>query len=177
MEIRSTDRDDFRLVYDANYRLLVQVIMHIVYNLEVAEDLTQEAFERFYVKNMTFPSEDDAKYWLLRVAKNLALNHVRRNKRESEMVEKVKRMPFATVDERDGAKEVIDAENRREVRAAIESLPENLRMVIQLREYSGLDYKSIAKVLGISETNVKVRVFRARKKLEEALGSEERDVY
>ena len=177
MEIKSTDRDDFRLVYDANYHLLVQVIMHIVYNLEVAEDLTQEAFERFYVKNMTFPSEDDAKYWLLRVAKNLALNHVRRNKREGEMVEKVKHMPHAAQDDRYGEREAIDAENRREVRAAIEALPENLRMVIQLREFSGLDYKSIARVLGISETNVKVRVFRARKKLEEALGSEERDVY
>ena len=177
MEIKSTDRDDFRLVYDANYHLLVQVIMHIVYNLEVAEDLTQEAFERFYVKNMTFPSEDDAKYWLLRVAKNLALNHVRRNKREGEMVEKVKHMPRSPHNDRDGEREVIDAENRMEVRAAIDSLPENLRMVIQLREFSGLDYKSIAKVLGISETNVKVRVFRARKKLEEALGSEDRDVY
>ncbi len=177
MEIKSTDRDDFRRIYDANYNLLVQVVMHIVYNLEIAEDLTQEAFERFYVKNMTFPSEDDARYWLLRVAKNLALNHVRKNKREIEMVEKVKRMPSVAVDERDGAKEAIEAESREEVRRAIDSLPENLRMVIQLKEFSGLDYKSISKVLGISETNVKVRVFRARKKLEEALTMEDRDVY
>ena len=177
MEIKSTDRDDFRRVYDADYHLLVQVIMHIVYNLEIAEDLTQEAFERFYVKNMTFPSEDDARYWLIRVAKNLALNHIRRNKREIEMVEKVKRMPSAASDERDGASEAIERENREEVRRAIDSLPENLRLVIQLKEFSGLDYKSIAKVLGISETNVKVRVFRARKKLEEALRGDERDVY
>ena len=177
MEIKSTDRDDFRRVYDANYGLLVQVVMHIVYNLEIAEDLTQEAFERFYVKNMTFPSEDDARYWLLHVAKNLALNHIRRNKREIEMVEKVKRMPSVAIDSRDGAKEAIEAENREEVRKAIAALPENLRLVIQLKEFSGLDYKSISKALGISETNVKVRVFRARKKLEEALSMEERDVY
>ena len=62
MEIKSTDRDDFRRIYDADYHLIIQVIMHIVYNAEIAEDLTQETFERFYVKNMTFPSEDDAKY-------------------------------------------------------------------------------------------------------------------
>ena len=177
MEIRSTDRDDFRRIYDADYHLIIQVIMHIVYNPEIAEDLTQETFERFYVKNMTFPSEDDAKYWLLRVAKNLALNHIRHSKRETEIVEKVRHMPSQTIDERDGAKAAIEAENRREVKAAIQSLPENLRMVIQLKEYSGLDYKAIAKVLGISETNVKVRVYRARKKLEEALSTEDRDVY
>ncbi len=177
MEIKSTDRDDFKRIYDDNYHLLIQVIMHIVYNIEIAEDLTQEAFERFYVKNMTFPSEDDAKYWLIRVAKNLALNHIRRNKREIEMVEKARQNPSSSVEMRDAAQAAVEADERRVVRNAIESLPENLRLVIQLKEYSGLDYKAIAKVLGISETNVKVRVYRARKKLEEALSTEDRDVY
>ena len=177
MEIKSTDRDDFRRIYDENYHLIIQVIMHIVYNIEIAEDLTQEAFERFYVKNMTFPSEDDAKYWLIRVAKNLALNHVRRTKREIELVEKARHNPSLSVESRDAAQVAVEADEKRVVRTAIESLPENLRLVIQLKEYSGLDYKAIAKVLGISETNVKVRVYRARKKLEEALSTEDRDVY
>ena len=177
MEIKSTDRDDFRRIYDENYQLLMQVIMHIVYNIEIAEDLTQEAFERFYVKNMTFPSEEDAKYWLIRVAKNLALNHIRRNKREIELVEKARQNPSASVEMRDAQQLAVEADERKAVRNAIESLPENLRLVIQLKEYSGLDYKAIAKVLGISETNVKVRVYRARKKLEEALATEDRDVY
>ena len=44
MEVKSTNRDDFRKVYDANYTLLMQVVMHIVYNQEIAEDLVQEAF-------------------------------------------------------------------------------------------------------------------------------------
>ncbi len=177
MEIKSTDRDDFRAVYEADYHLIMQVIQHIVYNLEIAEDLTQETFERFYVKNMTFPSEDDARYWLLRVAKNLALNHIRRNKREIQMVEKIRKMPSSVSTDKDGMKSVIEEESKREVRLAINQLPENLRLVIQLKEFSGLDYKSIGKVLGISETNVKVRVHRARKKLEELLTSEDKDVY
>ena len=50
-------------------------------------------------------------------------------------------------------------------------------MVIILKEYGDLDYKSIGKVLGISEGNVKVRVHRARKKLEETLAGEEAYVY
>ena len=149
--------------------------MHIVYNQEIAEDLVQEAFERFYVKNISFPTMDEAKYWLLRVSKNLALNHIRRNKREIQLVEKVKKLPG--VNFFDSSKAVIEEEERRNVREAVNSLPENLRSVIQLKEYSGLDYKAIGKVLGISETNVKVRVHRARKKLEEILAAEDRDVY
>ena len=177
MEVKSTNRDDFRKVYDANYTLLMQVVMHIVYNQEIAEDLVQEAFERFYVKNISFPTMDEAKYWLLRVSKNLALNHIRRNKREIQLVEKVKKLPGVTVNFFDSSKAVIEEEERRNVREAVNSLPENLRSVIQLKEYSGLDYKAIGKVLGISETNVKVRVHRARKKLEEILAAEDRDVY
>lgn len=177
MEVKSTNRDDFRKVYDANYTLLMQVVMHIVFNQEIAEDLVQEAFERFYVKNISFPTMDEAKYWLLRVSKNLALNHIRRNKREIQLVEKVKKLPGETVNFFDSSKAVIEEEERRNVREAVNSLPENLRSVIQLKEYSGLDYKAIGKVLGISETNVKVRVHRARKKLEEILAAEDRDVY
>ena len=177
MEVKSTNRDDFRKVYDANYTLLMQVVMHIVFNQEIAEDLVQEAFERFYVKNISFPTMDEAKYWLLRVSKNLALNHIRRNKREIQLVEKVKKLPGETVNFFDSSKAVIEEEERRNVREAVNSLPENLRSVIQLKEYSGLDYKAIGKVLGISETNVKVRVHRARKKLEEKLAAEDRDVY
>ena len=177
MEVKSTNRDDFRKVYDANYTLLMQVVMHIVYNQEIAEDLVQEAFERFYVKNISFPTMDEAKYWLLRVSKKLALNHIRRNKREIQLVEKVKKLPGETVNFFDSSKAVIEEEERRNVREAVNSLPENLRSVIQLKEYSGLDYKAIGKVLGISETNVKVRVHRARKKLEEILAAEDRDVY
>lgn len=177
MEVKSTNRDDFRKVYDANYTLLMQVVMHIVYNQEIAEDLVQEAFERFYVKNISFPTMDEAKYWLLRVSKNLALNHIRRNKREIQLEEKVKKLPGETVNFFDSSKAVIEEEERRNVREAVNSLPENLRSVIQLKEYSGLDYKAIGKVLGISETNVKVRVHRARKKLEEILAAEDRDVY
>ena len=124
---------------------------------------------------MTFPSEEDARYWLLRVAKNLALNSVRRNKREIQMVEKVRKKEDGYAS--DGSDKLVEEESKREVRAAVESLPENLRLVIQLKEYSNLDYKTIGKVLGISETNVKVRVYRARKKLEELLVKEDFDVY
>lgn len=178
MEIKSTDHAAFNKVYADNYKLIMRVTYNVVYNVEIAQDLTQEAFERFYLKNMTFPSENDAKYWLIRVAKNLALNHVGRNKKEFDMIEKVKKAPSSGIGTTfNGQKELVDKETRSEVRKAIESLPENLKMVIKLKEYGDLDYKAIGKVLGISESNVKVRVHRARKKLEELLSQEDEYVY
>jgi RNA polymerase sigma-70 factor (ECF subfamily) len=55
-------------------------------------------------------------------------------------------------------------------------LPENLRMVLVLKEYGLLNYKEIGRVLGISEGNVKVRVFRAREALLSLFREGNRDV-
>jgi len=52
-----------------------------------------------------------------------------------------------------------------EVRDALMKIPEKLRIVLILKEYEGMNYKEIAKVLGITEGNVKVRAFRARETL------------
>ena len=177
MEIKSTDSDSFRRVYDSCYSVLLKICYHVVYNMDIAEDLVQESFERFYLKNMTFPSDDDAKYWLIRVAKNLALNHIRRVKRESGMMEKVRLEAGNAANIHDAQAELDESETIREVRKAVSSLPENLRLVVVLKEYGELDYKSIGKVLGISEGNVKVRVHRARKKLEETLAGDDAYVY
>ena len=57
--------------------------------------------------------------------------------------------------------------------AALEKLPKNMREVLVLREYGDLNYKEIGKVLGITEGNVKVRMFRAREQLEKLIGGEE----
>jgi len=48
---------------------------------------------------------------------------------------------------------------------ALEKLPDNLRTVLVLKEYSEMNYREIGQALGINEGNVKVRVFRARERL------------
>ena len=63
------------------------------------------------------------------------------------------------------------------VKRILSLLPEALRMPLILKEYSDLDYKAIGKVLGISEGNVKVRIFRARKKVRNLLEEEKDALY
>ena len=67
------------------------------------------------------------------------------------------------------------AEAKQKILRALDKLPENLRMVLILREYTEMNYKEIGRVMGITEGNVKVRVFRAREQLAKLLGEE--DVY
>ena len=176
MEIRSGNEAAFRLVYQEVFPVVMKVTYHITYNSDVAEDICQDAFIRFFDKDMTFPSLEDAKFWLIRVSKNLALNYVKKKAREAASIEKIKKAPQSVNPFRDGASELLLNESKLAVRRAIHRLPEIYRTVLVLREYADLDYKQIAKVLEISETNVKVRMHRARKELEQMLEQEGVDV-
>jgi len=173
MEIRSSNEAEFKRVYEEVFPVIMRVAYHVTYNKDVAEDICQDAFIRFYDKDMVFNTVDDAKYWLIRVAKNLAINQVKRKSRERNSVEKLKKLPHAKSYDKDGASELLKEESTQAVRKAVEQLPEIYKTIIVLKEYAGLNYKQISQVLRISESNVKVRVHRARKELESMLSREE----
>jgi RNA polymerase sigma-70 factor (ECF subfamily) len=119
---------------------------------------------------MEFPNPDEAKYWLIRVVKNAALNYAKRKVREHKAYQRAFREYTRT--EETGENVLIKKETRIEVKEALDKLPENLRIVMILKEYGDLNYKEIGRSLGISEGNVKVRVFRARERLTELLKTE-----
>ncbi|MDD2296545.1 MAG: RNA polymerase sigma factor [Sphaerochaetaceae bacterium] len=171
MEIKSSENESFRLVYKEVFPVVMRVAYHVTYNMDVSEDICQEAFIRFYEKNIDFRSIDEAKYWLIRVTKNLAINVVKRKSRERAMVDKIKKVPKMPI--RSGEDALIDSETRTLVREAVEKLPEKLKAVLVLKEYADLNYKQIASILKISESNVKVRVHRARKIMESMLDRED----
>jgi RNA polymerase sigma-70 factor (ECF subfamily) len=66
MEIKSSENESFRLVYEEVFPVVMRVAYHVTYNMDVSEDICQEAFIRFYEKNIDFRSVDEAKYWLIR---------------------------------------------------------------------------------------------------------------
>lgn len=172
MELRSSDEAAFRQVYDQVFPVIMKVAFHVTYNLDVSEDICQDAFIRFFDKNMVFETMDDAKFWLIRVTKNLAINQIKRKARETASIEKLKQVT-PTSSYNDGASQLLFQESTESVRKAVAQLSEKYKTVIVLKEYAGLDYKQISKILNISESNVKVRVHRARKELEVLLGRED----
>lgn len=165
----------FREFYESVFPLLMRISYRITGSQEAAEDLCQDAFIRFHEKAIAFKSSDEAKYWMIRVLKNGSLNYAKRKGRERRAYEKATRniqdVPVVT-----GESELLRSETEREVKEALEFLPEKFKTVLVLKEYGDMNYKEIAGVLGITEGNVKVRVFRAREMLSRFLKEERRDV-
>lgn len=163
-----------RALYDTSFTLLYRIAYRITGTEEAAQDVVHDSFERLVEKHIPFPSQDDAKYWLIRVVKNNALNWAKRKGREARAYERYFREAGdESVSAEDETFKKFSAE---EMRAMLEKLPEKLRMVLVLKEYGLLNYKEIGRVLGISEGNVKVRVFRAREALLALFQEGNRDV-
>jgi len=154
---------DFKRLYDSTFQVLFRVAYRVTGSAEAAEDLCQDSFFRLYEKNMVFPNPEEAKYWLIRVVKNAALNYAKRKERERKAYQRAFKEDYRQVETGEGL--LVKKEISEEVQSALSKLPENLRMVLILKEYAEMNYKEIGKTLGISEGNVKVRVFRARERL------------
>ena len=160
--------------FDAVYALLFPVIyrvsLRVTGSREAAEDLCHESFIRYLQHAPLLPDVDQAKYWLIRVVKNLSLNHEKRRRRERMAGARLRQLSVGFSESGEGV--VVRAETRTGVQRALDTLPYTLRAPVVFREYGGLSYKEIASVMGITENNVKVRIFRARERLEKALAEE-----
>ena len=171
--LHAENDSDFRKIYNSVMQTLFRVSYRIVNDEEAAEDLVHDSLIKMREKKLVFPSLDDAKFWLIRVVKNASLNYAKRKTREKRAYERALRED--TRKSESGETELLKAETIEKTKAALEKLPENLRVVLILREYAELNYKEIGRVLWISEGNVKVRIFRAREQLAKIIG--ENDVY
>jgi RNA polymerase sigma-70 factor (ECF subfamily) len=158
------------------FDLLVLKYQHKVANLVTrylkdpndALDVTQEAFIKAYRALPDFRGDSAFYTWLYRIAINTAMNHlVAQGRRtpaldvEAEVAEQMDiggRLREYETPENNLLKE----EMARTVRDAVESLPEDLRTAITLREMDGLSYEEIAKAMDCPVGTVRSRIFRAR---------------
>ena len=161
---------DFKKIYDECMAMLFKISYRIVNDEEAAEDLAHDSLIKANEKELTFPSLNDAKYWLIRGVKNASLNYIKRKERERKAYEKVLYEDHKKAD--NGEIDLLKQESMQKAREALKKLPKNLQDVLMLREYGDMNYKEIGKVLGITEGNVKVRIFRAREQLVKLIGED-----
>jgi RNA polymerase sigma-70 factor (ECF subfamily) len=109
--------------------------------------------------------EGEARFWLYRVARNFALNELNRGNTRQRLVGRVVDVFRAHVPTPEEEFEL--AERKGLLMDMFKALPEEQRAALLLREQEELSYKEIANVLGVSESKVKVDVFRARTLLRE----------
>ena len=145
--------------------LAFRVAYSVLRQREDAEDVAQEAFARAYRRFLQLRDREKFRAWLVRMTWRLALDRQRADRRRAarELAVESGPEPMAADDP------AVTRERAERLWAAIEALPEKLRLTIVLAGIDGHDVREVAALLRLPEGTVKSRLFLARKRLREEL--------
>ncbi len=142
---------------------LFRFVLKNIKDEEKAKDIVQDTYVKFWEKRDNV-DVNKIKSYLFTTAYHTLIDVVRRDKKQASF-DVVKEENLTTNDGYTDLQEVL--------LAAIEQLPEDQKAVILLRDYEGYAYNEIAEITGMTESKVKVYIFRGRKFLKNYLGSVE----
>lgn len=143
---------------------LFRLALRITFDRAEAEDVVQDTMIRVWNKREEWTQFGSIEAYCLTVAKNLAID--RSQKKEAQNVELTPEMEEES--EISGPyDQLVNNERMSIIHRLINELPEKQRLIMQLRDIEGERYKEIAKILNLTEEQVKVNLFRARQKVKQ----------
>lgn len=152
--------------FDAAFRLASGLLR----DDDRAADVAQETVLKAIRGLGSYRGDASFRSWLLSIARNEAIEALRRGDREPVATpEMLERQSAETVDP---LTNVEDGRRTRRLRAAVERLPEKQRLAVSLRVYEGLSYREIAGITGSSEGACRVNYHHGIRRLKEWLGHE-----
>lgn len=140
--------------------VLYRLALRITLNKEEAEDIVQDTLMKVWNRRDSLQNIDSIEAFSLTICRNLSLDRMKRAGNGSQPIgdEEIGSADTAF----DPYERMIQKDRVELVKRIVDSLPEKQRSCMQLRDFEGKSYKEIATVLGLSEEQVKVSIFRAR---------------
>lgn len=158
--IRVGDDEAFAMLYNRHKRLLYGLAMSLLRDPDAAGDVLQSVFLRILEGKLPASGLESFRGWAVTVVRNACLNEIRHSRFS---------LPSSKVVEEKGETDLLSevecSDQRRLVETAINALSSEHREIILLREFQGFSYEEIGMALGLSDSAVKSRLFRARQDL------------
>lgn len=170
--VQAGDKTAFDLLVKKYQHKIIGLISRYIYDHHEAMDVAQEAFIKAYRALPNFRGDSAFYTWLYRIAINTAKNY---------LVARNRRPPDTDIDADDAQyfesdsdlRQIENPENalyrdelQRVINQVLDRLPEDLRVALTLREFEGLSYEEIAKVMDCPVGTVRSRIFRAREAID-----------
>lgn len=176
--LKAGDRAEFARFVERFSTQIYRLGLKILNDPQDAEDVLQETFLKAFRALPAFEGRSSLSTWLYRIAVNEALMLLRRRHPETISVERETESPDGDGEPLEivdwcclPEHELLSAEGRRFLDAAIQRLSPALRVVFVLRDVEGLSIRDTAETLNLTETAVKTRLLRARLALREQLSA------
>lgn len=174
----NTEPDEFYISRTLNgdvnaFAFLVEKYKHMVFTLairiiksrEEAEEISQDVFVKSFQKLSNFKGDSKFSTWLYKIAYNTSLDELRRNKKHVRL-ENIENINDGDLEKVQDALEFLQEEERKKViKKALLKLDEVQRSILTLFYFEELPLKEISKIVNLTPDNVKIKLFRSRKKL------------
>ncbi|MDP4679792.1 MAG: RNA polymerase sigma-70 factor [Cyclobacteriaceae bacterium] len=165
--LRNKDKNAFEIVFNQYYKTLCGYANKYLDDTDVAEEIVQEVFVKFWEKCESIAPDSSIKSYLYRSVHNTCLNHikhlkVRDNYRQYVMV-KMETESYNFFDD------VEDTNLEKKIYDAIDELPPQCQKIFKLSRFEGLKYQEIADHLGLSIKTIEVQMGKALKVLRQKL--------
>ena len=151
-------RNDVLPLKNELYRLALRITL----NPAEAEDIVQETMIKVWNRREQWDNIESIEAFCLTICRNTSLDKMRKMENQNQSLSEGEHDAPDQSYSSNPEEQAMQQDRMQLIRQLINQLPEKQRSVMQLRDFEGKSYKEIAKVMGISEEQVKVNIFRAR---------------
>ena len=155
----------FNILVDRYKDLVYSLALKMVKNREEAEEVAQDTFIKVFKSLSKFKGDSKFSTWIYKVTYNTCLDRLKKQKREQQVVS-IDEFNTNQIKSIDNALDKMENEEREKaIQDCIQFLPADDAFLLTLFYYEEQSLEEIAKVIGLTANNVKVKLFRSRKKL------------
>ena len=155
----------FAFLVERYQRMVYTLVIRILKNNEEAEEISQDVFVKVYQKLESFKGDSKFSTWLYRIAYFTSLDELKKKKR-TVSVDDIEQIPNSELGMVKDALSYIHDKQRKEIISdAIKKLKEDEQVILTLYYFEDQSLKEISKVVNLTIDNVKVKLFRSRKRL------------
>lgn len=159
------DTRAFGVLVEKYQGFVFTIVLRMVKMREEAEEVSQDTFIKAFESLASFRGESKFSSWLYSIAYRKALDRIRKNKkyRASELLEEITESDAGSVE--NALQQLEDKERKEQIQHCIMQLPEIDAALVTLYYFEDQSVKEIAAITELSEENIKVKLYRSRKKL------------
>lgn len=161
-QLANGDLRQAAFLFDRYQLKLYNFFLRMTFREQLSEDLTQSTFERMIRYRSSYNPQQSFKTWIYKIARNVRNDQFRQGKIPSQTIEQIQELPEP---EANPVQQLDRKEQLQLLEKAMAYLPEQDRELLVLTRIQKWRYQEVAELWGITEGNVKVKVFRALQQL------------
>ncbi|MBM1107937.1 sigma-70 family RNA polymerase sigma factor [Aurantibacter crassamenti] len=159
------DTKAFAVLVNRYRNMVFTLTVQLLKNREEAEEIAQDTFVKIYKNLNTFNGDSKFSTWVYRIAYNACLDRIKKNKKHETTIS-INEYNESQINSLETAFDIMDRTDREQaIKSCLQKLPEDDSVLITLFYFEELSLTEISKVIGISANNVKIKLYRARKRL------------